>query len=127
MLRDLQPMSFQSILPAEGRIFKERLLTMAQASRLLPQVRGSKQVGPKTVYRWGSKGLKVSGGQRVRLEIGKVGGTNCTSLEALERFFRRLDLAEPVDPPTRHDEVHTTLKEQADAAMTILRQRGLIE
>jgi hypothetical protein len=39
----------------------------------------------------------------VKLEVVKIGGTSCTSLEALRRFFARLDDANksPLPAPTR--------------------------
>jgi hypothetical protein len=60
----------------------------------------------------------------VRLEIWKVGGTNCTSMEALARFLDRLNDTERVDPPKPLKQV--ALDKQANAAREILRQRGII-
>jgi hypothetical protein len=64
---------------------KETLLTLTEAAARLPRRRGGKKVSPATLYRWASPGCR---GQR--LEVLQVGGTKCTSLEALQRFFDRL-------------------------------------
>ena len=51
---------------------------------------------PSTLFRWASKGLRG-----VRLEVIRIGGTQCTSVEALARFFHRLsEHAEPPAAPT---------------------------
>lgn len=63
---------------------KERVLTFKEAAASLPQLRGRK-VHVGTVYRWSSRGLRG-----VRLETIRIGGTVCTSREALQRFFARL-------------------------------------
>jgi hypothetical protein len=72
----------------------EEVLSFAQAGRRLPQVRGAtatgKGVHPVTLWRWARRGLNGPDGQKVLLEIIRIGGTNCTSVEALERFFNRL-------------------------------------
>ena len=60
----------------------------------------------------------------MRLEIWKVGGTNCTSMEALVRFLDRLNDTEPVDPPKTAKQA--ALDKQANVAKEILRQRGII-
>jgi len=54
-----------------------------------------------------------------------VGGTNCTSIEALERFLDRLNDVEFLDPPKPRSQA--ALEKQAETAERILRQRGLIK
>jgi hypothetical protein len=70
-------------------VFAEEVLTLSKAARRLPRLR-DKPPSPATMWRWINKGVKSLNGTTVRLEIVKVGGTTCTSLEALNRFFRRL-------------------------------------
>jgi len=53
--------------------------------RNLPAGRSSGRIHISTVYRWASRGLRG-----VRLEILQVGGSKCTSIEALQRFFENL-------------------------------------
>ena len=43
-----------------------------------------------TIYRWATKGMRG-----FRLETIRIGGTLCTSHEALQRFFDRLTEADP--------------------------------
>jgi hypothetical protein len=68
----------------------ERVLSFAEACRHLPRRRASRPAHPGTLYRWAAKGLRG-----VHLETIQVGGTQCTSLEALQRFFERLEAAAP--------------------------------
>src|SRR5262245_57064997 len=73
----------------------EKRMSFAVAARGLPHLRGDRPVAPSTIWRWATVGLR--GG---KLETVQVGGTTCTSAEALERFFARL-AGEPVVPPAR--------------------------
>lgn len=65
--------------------FKERVVSLTEAARRLPRRRGGKSVHPSCLFRWAKRGLRGT-----LLETTQVGGTKCTSLEALDRFFRRL-------------------------------------
>ena len=67
-------------------ITAERVLSLTQAARLLPRRRRGRKPSPSTLYRWAKRGLRG-----VRLETVRVGGTLCTSVEALNRFFAELD------------------------------------
>jgi hypothetical protein len=68
----------------------EKLRSFAEAARRLPALRGGKPVNPSTVWRWTTRGVRNRDGVLVRLETIKVGGTCCTSDEALVRFFLAL-------------------------------------
>jgi hypothetical protein len=68
----------------------EKLRSFAEAAGRLPALRAGKSVNPSTVWRWTKRGVRARNGLRVRLECLKVGGTCCTSDEALLRFFRAL-------------------------------------
>ena len=68
----------------------EKLRSFAEAASRLPALRGGKAVNPSTLWRWTKRGVRARNGVRVRLEAIKVGGTCCTSDEALLRFFRAL-------------------------------------
>ncbi|PCJ53361.1 MAG: hypothetical protein COA70_08635 [Planctomycetota bacterium] len=59
---------------------EETVIPLTEAPDYLPKRRG-KKVHISTLFRWAQKGV---GG--TQLETIKVGGTRCTSLEALERF-----------------------------------------
>lgn len=64
---------------------EEFVLSLVEAAKKLPRRRAGKKPHVATLYRWASHGLKG-----IRLETIQVGGTMCTSLEALQRFFERL-------------------------------------
>lgn len=105
-------------------ILSETLLTLSQAARRLPNVRGSKPLSPATLFRWINVGLKSRSGEVVRLEAWLIGGTRCTSVEALERFFQRLDDVAPAKPLMSQQS--RKIKKQGEEAMEILRSRGVI-
>jgi hypothetical protein len=68
----------------------EKLRSFAEAAKRLPALRVGKPVSPSTVWRWTTRGVRARNGSLVRLEAIKVGGTCCTSDEALLRFVRAL-------------------------------------
>jgi hypothetical protein len=68
----------------------EVLRPFAEAARRLPALRGGKPVHPATVWRWATRGVRGRDGAAIRLESIKVGGTLCTSDQALVRFFQAL-------------------------------------
>ncbi len=68
----------------------ETLRPFAEAARRLPALRGGRPVNVTTVWRWATRGVRGRGGVTVQLESIKVGGTCCTSDEALARFFQAL-------------------------------------
>lgn len=111
-------MSYQNLL-------EENCMSLARAAKRLPRVRGERPPHPSTLFRWATQGRRARSGKTVRLEVCKVGGTNCTSLEALERFVDRLNDVEPVDLPKRRSQ--PALEEQAEKAKRILRRRGLVK
>lgn len=63
----------------------ETLFSLTEAARLLPKRRGGKRPHLSCIYRWTTRGCKG-----VILESIQIGGTRCTSREALGRFFERL-------------------------------------
>lgn len=105
-------------------LLDEECLSFGQAARRLPSLRGAiatgKGVHPVTLWRWAKRGLNGPDGRKVRLEIVRVGGTNCTSMEALQRFFDRLQGEEP--PQTTHQP--RALNKRAAKAMEELRRLG---
>ena len=70
-------------------------MSLAEATKHLPRRRAGKRPHVATLYRWAQSGIRG-----VRLETLQVGGTMCTSLEALQRFFERLSGDEPVQVRT---------------------------
>src|SRR4051812_5747295 len=63
----------------------EEIRSLTHATKLLPSRRGDRPPHVSCLFRWAKHGLRG-----VRLETLRVGGTLCTSREALERFFARL-------------------------------------
>jgi hypothetical protein len=63
----------------------ETIIRLADAADELPRRRRGRKVDVSCVYRWSTTGCKG-----VVLETIQVGGTRCTSREALQRFFERL-------------------------------------
>ena len=94
----------------------ETLLSLTDAARLLPRRRGSKRPHVSCLYRWTTAGCKG-----VILESIQVGGTRCTSKEALARFFDRLTYAD--DP--RVDRRPDRRQRAAQAAERELIQEGI--
>ena len=78
----------------------ETVLSLTDAAARLPRRRGGKRVNVATLYRWASNGCRG-----VRLETIQIGGTRCTSMQALQRFFDRLSTpgAGPVGPDHRRE------------------------
>lgn len=68
-------------------IEREKTFPLTEAPRRneLPTRREGKRIHVSTLYRWSKRGVRG-----VRLETLQVGGTLCTSIEALQRFFDAL-------------------------------------
>jgi hypothetical protein len=85
----------------------EEIQPIVRAAKWLPARRGDRPTHASCLFRWAKHGLRG-----VRLETLRVGGTLCTSREALERFFARLAekgnpkaaaLCTPVPAPSQPD------------------------
>jgi hypothetical protein len=63
----------------------EHLQTLSQAAASLPRRRRGRSTHISTLYRWATNGCRG-----IVLETIQVGGTRCTSPQALQRFFQRL-------------------------------------
>ena len=70
----------------------ETLISLAEAAGSLPRRRAGKKAHLSCVYRWTTAGCRG-----IILESIQVGGTRCTSREALARFFRRLTNGDAAD------------------------------
>jgi len=66
-------------------IKKEKVVSFSEACEFLPRRRAGRNPNPATLYNWAKKGIRG-----IRLETIRIGGTLCTSIEALQRFFDRL-------------------------------------
>ena len=66
-------------------ISSETVTSLTEATQHLPRRRRNKRPATATIYRWAQRGVRG-----VVLETIQVGGTKCTSVEALQRFCDRL-------------------------------------
>ena len=94
----------------------ENLVSLTDAAKLLPTRRGGKRPHVSCIYRW-----TVSGCKGIKLESVQVGGTRCTSREALSRFFERLTQATGPDrdwPTVRTPSQRARANDQAERELT---------
>jgi len=73
-------------------LFSENVYSLKEASKVIPGIRGGKKPHIASLYRWCKKG--VNG---VKLESIQVGGTLCTSLQAIQRFCNKLSEPEQAE------------------------------
>ena len=100
-------------------IASETVVSLTEAARRLPARRQGKRPNVATLYRWAQSGCRG-----VRLEVVQVGGTKCTSLEALQRFVDQLGNSAGADPgPARR--TPRQRERAADQAMAKLRKLGV--
>lgn len=101
-------------------ISSEQVVTLATSTKFLPKRRKGARPNVATLYRWAQTGVRG-----IRLETLMVGGTRCTSMEALQRFFDAITAAcEPTTPSIapRHT---TARRRQIEAAEKRLAQAGI--
>ena len=89
----------------------EQVVTLTDASKLLPQRRRGKRPALPTLYRWTNEGCNG-----VRLESIMVGATRCTSVEAIQRFCDALTDAEGEHPGTSPQAPSHSRQRQIEAA-----------
>lgn len=90
-------------------IRNETVLSLTDAGRHLPRRRAGKRPHVATLYRWVQHGVRG-----VKLEAIQVGGTLCTSLEALQRFCERLTGADSAQPQTTRTRKRAIEKAEAE-------------
>jgi hypothetical protein len=71
----------------------EAVFPLSQAVDELPRRRRGRKTNISTLYRWSQAGCRG-----VVLETIQIGGTRCTSREALQRFFERLSQPQETIP-----------------------------
>jgi hypothetical protein len=67
----------------------EAVFPLSQAPKKTPARNDGKAIHTSTFHRWATTGCRG-----IRLETLRIGGTRCTSAEALQRFFERLSAAD---------------------------------
>jgi hypothetical protein len=70
-------------------VLHEQLISIAEASRRFPNHRGVGTIRTTTVWRWISRGVRLSDGTVLKLEAVRVAGRWLTSHEAVTRFVER--------------------------------------
>src|SRR5262245_27373486 len=98
----------------------ETVVSFTEAVRLLPRRRGGKRPDVSTLYRWSADGLRG-----VILESTQVGGTRCTSIEALDRFFARLTELAGVCPSGPAIRTTTQRRKASERAARALAAAGI--
>ena len=97
------------------QIGDETVVSLTDAAKQLPRRRAGKRPHVATLYRWASAGVRG-----IKLETIQVGGTLCTSLEALQRFCDRLsgnDSAEAPPARVRKREIERAERELEEAGI----------
>lgn len=95
----------------------ENLISLREAAGRLPRRRAGRPANVSTLYRWSDRGVRG-----IRLETIQIGGSRCTSEQALDRFFNALSRhREPISEVVRTK----TRKHQIDAAECELKDAGL--
>ena len=92
----------------------ESLISLSEAARSLPRRRAGKRPHVSCIYRWTTAGCRG-----VILESVQIGGTRCTSREALARFFQQLtgnQVAIPVVTSRARKSAVAAAERQLDAA-----------
>tara|TARA_R110002124_G_scaffold106675_1_gene258765 strand:+ start:428 stop:718 length:291 start_codon:yes stop_codon:yes gene_type:complete len=93
------------------QIENEQVITFTDAIKMLPRRRRRKKIHISTLYRWASRGIR-----NIRLETIQIGGTRCTSVEAVQRFFDAISTT-----PTH---VHHKNKKRIEEAEQNLKNSG---
>ena len=97
-------------------LLTERVISLRDAAKLLPARRQGKRPTVSCLFRWTTRGCRG-----VILESVQIGGTRCTSAEALTRFFAALSApAERQLPPNI-----ARRRQQSDRALRELIEEGL--
>ena len=94
-------------------IATEEVETLTELCKSLPKRRGGKRPNLCTAYRWTNEGVRG-----VRLDFIMVGGTRCSSRQALQRFFDALTALEQGRPA-----VHTFGRPSREKAIQAAEKR----
>jgi hypothetical protein len=76
--------------PVPISLASDSIITIRQATTILPQWYGGKPVHFSRVFRWITEGILAFDGERIKLDALRLGGRWITSEEALQRFVERL-------------------------------------
>jgi hypothetical protein len=88
---------------------------LAQMARSLGRLRDERPVSPSTLWRWASRGLRG-----VRLEIVRIGGTACTTPDAIRRFLVEVEARRTQTIPEQPTAPHPTRASAAAEELEVL-------
>jgi hypothetical protein len=97
-------------------ITEETVIPLSKVGDYCPSTRAGKRVHATTAWRWGKAGCRALDGSLVKLETIRIGSTNCTSVQALQRFFERLTVQQVPGRPMPDFEARQDLIERKLAA-----------
>lgn len=100
----------------------EAVVTFAQAADELPRRRRGRKCSASTLYRWSTIGCRG-----IRLETIQVGGTRCTSREALQRFFDALAPDAKADPSVADGVSHSGSRARPGSRSPARRRRDTLQ
>jgi hypothetical protein len=92
----------------------EEVRPLAQAAKWVPRRRGDRPTHVTTLYRWKAEGLETI----------RVGGSVCTSREALQRFYERQTQASNSNGPAAPRRSVGKRQRQSEAAGRELERLG---
>src|SRR4051794_15170824 len=107
------------------QLASEQVIPLSKVGDHCPCRRAGRRVHSSTALRWSRSGSVADDGTRAYLETIRVGGTTCTSVEALQRYFERLS-AQPEgnakQPPDdrRGSEAHRRRQERVEQELAAL-------
>jgi hypothetical protein len=104
---------------------RDRIITLAQAAALIPPRRRGRKTSVSTIFRWSKTGCRG-----VILPTIQLGGSRCTSIEAMQVFVETLtersqDLSDQTSPavlPLRRSPAQR--QRESEAAGKLLEQMG---
>ncbi len=105
-------------------IATEQPIPLLEAARLAGPLRNGRPPHPDTIARWGRIGVRG-----IRLELILVGGTRCTTREAMQRFFDALTEQATLSSPPRSAPAETptrTRRRQLAEADRVLAAEGML-
>jgi hypothetical protein len=91
-------------------------LKLSAVGKQFPAARGEGCVNPATVWRWAHEGAKTPTGERVKLEVVRVGMSWLTSQAALDRFVVALTSASTPSAGGRDIKIPNPSKRESRAA-----------
>lgn len=98
----------------------EKTIPFTEAARQLSRLLGGKKTHVSTIHRWATSGCKG-----IILEWIQIGGTRCTSIEALQRFFNRLSSNSNSEPAIEASRSVTARQRANERAARELKSMGV--